>query len=442
MHFYGFMKFRAIDFTGRSLFAPTLDELVAQDDPIRKKLDLLDWDELEAIAGEAYGSEWGKELLNPRIMIGLFVYSCFGNKTYAEVADDFACHIRCQYACGFSAFEKRTIDTTTLLKFEQRLGEDNILKIKDLIEQTAIDKQPPQSKGRHTFDTTCCPSNIAYPTDTKLLETVRQFLIAVITEHAAEVAQKHRHYGRTARAEYVGFCKKRKPSKQDIRKMKKSQLQYLKRNLRQAAEVVAALKAKAKGKHEQKYVKTLGNKLRIAQSIYDQQKLMYDNNTNTIADRIVSFHRPDIRPIFRGKSPQPTEFGKKVAMSLCGKAIVLGQHAHENFHDGKALGEHIRALDRIARPIREVIADKGCSGQRRLMKEKNIRDGVERRGNEKKQENLIPKKRYARERNRMEGAFGILARCLLGAKLRAKTALGETRKISKACIGYNLRYAF
>ena len=444
-----FMKFRDIDLTGRSLFAPTLDELISKKDPIREKLDRLEWNELETIAQEAYSSEWGKEMPNPRIMIGLFVYSCFGDKTYEEIAADFSYHILCQYACGFTSFERREIDETTLLKFEQRLGEENIMKIKDIIERQSIDNQPPRSKGKHTFDTTCLPSNIEYPTDTKLMETVRSFLVSVITEYEKEVGQSHRHYGRVAREEYVGFCKKRRPPKNILRKMKKSQLQYLRRNLRQAEEVIEALEKRAekgsqkemRNKKEKKYIKTLKTKLRTARDISDQQKFMYDHNTNKVENRIVSFHRPEIRPIFRGKSPQPTEFGMKAGVSLCGKTIILGKLEYENYHDGKALGDHIRSLDQRGIPMKEAIADKGCSGQRRLLKEKNIRDGVERRGNEKVREKPIPKKRYVRERNRMEGAFGVLSRCFLGAKMRAKTTLGEFRKINKAFIGYNLRYA-
>ena len=43
---------------------------------------------------------------------------------------------------------------------------------------------------------------------------------------------------------------------------------------------------------------------------------MYDCQTHSVTDRIVSLHQPHVRPIVRGKAKSPVEFGAKVSVSL------------------------------------------------------------------------------------------------------------------------------
>ncbi|MQN00728.1 MAG: transposase [bacterium LCO1.1] len=43
---------------------------------------------------------------------------------------------------------------------------------------------------------------------------------------------------------------------------------------------------------------------------------MYDNKTHKVADRIVSIAQPYIRPIVRGKTKSPVEFGIKFDLSI------------------------------------------------------------------------------------------------------------------------------
>jgi len=434
------MKIKKQDTTAFTIFSTHLHKLISKEDPKRKILDKLDWKELEEYGKKAYASEWYQECSNPRIMIGLFVYSCLVDKTYRELEEDFKYHLICQYACGFTEVKQRNIDHTTLIKFEKNLKLGNVLKIKDMIEKASIENQPSRKKGSHSFDTSVAESNITYPTDTKLMETVRKFLVEdVIKKVGKQVDQEHRHYGRVARKDYVNFCKKRKPKKQEIKKIKKKQLQYLKRNIKQAEKVLEAFEKISQTKQEKKQYKKLKTKLIIAKKIYEQQKDLYEGKK--IKNRIVSFHRPEIRPIFRGKTKQNTEFGVKLGMTTCGKVIVLGKMSFDNFHDGAGLRETVQTIKKKGNKINEIAADKGCAGNDRFCKQEGIKNGIERRGKQKAPPE-IPKKRFVRMRNEMEGAFGTIKMVFGLMKMRAKTTYGDLLKICKACIGYNLKYAF
>ncbi len=431
-----------------SLFGLPLDKLIPKDHPKKIILDKLPWDELARIAKRAYKSDYWRDKPNARVMAGLFVWHCLsGSRTYREIEEDFSFNILCSYACGFKDVERRKIDHSTAVKFEEHLGEENILEIKDIIEKMSVDNQPPNSKGRHSGDATVVESNIAYPTDTNLMETVRKFLANnIIKEFQKEVNQDHRHYDRVARAEYLSFAKKRKAGKKEIKKIKKKQLQFLKRNIKQAEEVLAALEEKIdkneiqlKGKDNQKAFKKLKTRLETAKKIYSQQLALYQGEE--IKDRIVSFHRPNVRPIFRGKARKKTEFGPKISSTIVGKALVLGKISYENFYDGKGFKETIIEAKRKNYPFSEAIGDKGNGGMSGFLKKNNIADGIEKRGKRIKPP-PIPKKRFVSARNRKEGAYGLLKNVFIKSGSRAKTDLGDLRKICKAFIGFNLRYAF
>jgi len=427
--------------TTNSLFSIPLSELIPEDHPKRIILDKIPWDELVKIGRKAYKTDYWQDKPNARIMTGLFVWSCVtDDQTYRNIEDEFRFNVLCAYACGFKNIEKRNIHHTTLLKFEEHLGEENVLKIKDIIERISVDNQPPNSQGRHSSDTTVFESNITFPTDTKLMETVRLFLVKdIIKEFQKESNQDHRTYNRVARKDFLDFARKRIISQDQVRKIKKTQLQYLKRNISQADEVMKSLKEiQLKGKDNQKAFKRLETKLEIAKQIYSQQYALYRGEE--IKDRIVSFHRPNVRPIFRGKAKKKTEFGPKVQTSLMGRALIVGKISYNNFHDGHGTKEAIEEMRKKNYPIKEQIGDKGLSGITNFLKENNIVDGIEKRGIRKKAP-PIPKKRFASARNREEGVYGLIKTVFIKG-LRAKTDYGDIKKICKAAIGFNLRYAF
>jgi transposase, IS5 family len=52
--------------------------------------------------------------------------------------------------------------------------------------------------------------------------------------------------------------------------------------------------------------------LLVIQTLYAQQKYMYDNKVHFVDDRIISIHQPHVRPIVRGKTNAYVEFGSKI----------------------------------------------------------------------------------------------------------------------------------
>lgn len=78
--------------------------------------------------------------------------------------------------------------------------------------------------------------------------------------------------------------------------------------------------------------------------LYEQQKYMYDNKTHRIENRIVSISQPYVRPIVRGKTKAPTEFGAKLHLSLDEKGFGRIENLSFNaYNEGPQLIDALNA---------------------------------------------------------------------------------------------------
>ena len=50
--------------------------------------------------------------------------------------------------------------------------------------------------------------------------------------------------------------------------------------------------------------------------MYEQQKMMFEQNVRSYADRIISIYQPHLRPIVRGKTKARGELGAKIGGSI------------------------------------------------------------------------------------------------------------------------------
>lgn len=119
------------------------------------------------------------------------------------------------------------------------------------------------------LDATCAPQDIQYPTDVRLLSEAREKLEGMQdTLQAGRTEAKPRNYREKAKREYNRFCRNRRPSKKEIHRALRQQLQYVARDLRQVANMQADSSVKL-SPEEKTYLATI-------KLLYEQQKQMYD----------------------------------------------------------------------------------------------------------------------------------------------------------------------
>ena len=114
-------------------------------------------------------------------------------------------------------------------------------------------------------------------------------------------------YRRQARKNYLALAKAKKRSTKKIRATIRKQLAYIKRDIGYLESYM-----------EEDYAPTSKeiSLLMTIYKLYEQQQYMYQNKVHSVENRIVSISQPWIRPIVRGKTKAPVEFGAKFDLSI------------------------------------------------------------------------------------------------------------------------------
>ena len=224
-----------------------------------------------------------------------------------------------------------------------------------------------------------------------------------------ELPAKPRTYRKEARKKYLKTAQKKAKTKKEIRKALKKQLSYLRRNISTIDKLLDTFSSIRLNKHDYKY-------LLVIQTLYYQQKYLFDNNIHSIEHRIVSIHQPHVRPIVRGKSNANVEFGAKINVSIMNGYTFLEDLSWDAFNEGTRLMSTIEQYkQRFGYYPKQVLADKIYYNRenRRQLKELHIELGAKPLGGPKAvAENHVS----PGERNPIEGKFG-----------QAKTAYGLNR---------------
>ena len=154
-----------------------------------------------------------------------------------------------------------------------------------------------------------------YPPSLGLLNRARvhtEKIIDILYKQIKEKTHKKpRTYRNLARKDYLAVAKQRRPTRNKKRQAIKKQLQYIKRNFAQIEQLSES------GATRENLKKTQYKTRLVLTEVYRQQQWLFNNNKQSIEERIVSLSQPHIRPIIRGKAGKHTEFGAKLSASCC-----------------------------------------------------------------------------------------------------------------------------
>lgn len=195
-------------------------------------------------------------------------------------------------------------------------------------------KRRKKNHGKLILDATVAPADIKYPTDIDLLNKSREHLetaVGILWEkgNVPHTSHKLPYSAKKARKSYLNLAKCKKWTQAKCRKAIGEQLNYIELATRQL-EKYTALVPDANAL----YPRWLQDRLAVIPTVYQQQKEMYDNHTHACKNRIVSLEQPHVRPIQRGKRPNPTEFGQKLHLSVVDGYTFLEQTSWSNFNEG------------------------------------------------------------------------------------------------------------
>ena len=395
---------------------------------------LIPWDEICPMYLKHFGyGNTGRKPLNPRIVIGALIIKHMCNLDDRETIDQISENVYMQHFLGYSSFSTDPpFDPSLFVEIRKRLGietlnamNERIIALKTKMETPVPDTSPTdeekdktqsnqggeeENRGRILFDATACPQDIAFPTDLNLLSDAREKseqLIDKLYEKNLQI-KKPRTYRMRARKEYLQTAQKKNKTKKEIRRALRKQLGYLGRNISSIHNLLDHYSNMPLNRSEHKY-------LFVIQTLFEQQKQMYQNHIHTIEDRIVSIHQPHVRPIVRGKSQAKVEFGSKIHLSLIDGISFLDELSWDAYNEGSHMMQYVEQYrKRFGFYPREILADKiYCTrANRKELKEKKIILIAKPLGRPSAVANHI----RPGERNAVEGKFG-----------QAKTAYGLNR---------------
>ena len=410
---------------------------------------IIPWDEICNLYLKHVGvSNTGRPPINPRIVIGSVIIKHMCNLDDRETVDQISENVYMQYFLGYSSFTNQApFDASLFVEFRKRLGFEQLNAINERIvslkanldtqqintheanaEGSGVPKtgsplgnQPAQDEKQHTdaptinkgrllMDATACPQDIAFPTDLNLLSDAREkseYLIDLLYDPDFH-KQKPRTYRRLARKRYLNTAQKKSKSRKTIRAAVGSQLRYLARNIQSINNLLDTYKQIPFENGDYKY-------LLVINTVYQQQKEMYDKRTHRVDHRIVSIHQPHVRPIVRGKSQAKVEFGAKIHVSMIDGISFLDEISWEAFNEGSHMMEYIEKYKvRFGYYPKEVLADQiYCTrANRKALKLIGIKLLAKPLGRPPAVSNHV----RPGERNPIEGKFG-----------QAKTAYGLDR---------------
>ena len=272
-------------------------------------------------------------------------------------------------------------------------------------------------------DATVFESYIEYPTDAKLLWKSCCDVLQMIREGRKKVKLRNTRIKHEKRkSQYLSFAKRRKKSKRENKKICKALLKYLQRLIDQLGELIA--------KHTIQLSARQNNRLGTIQKVKEQQWLLYFGKQSKVPERIVSLHKPYVRPIIRGKEVKAVEFGAKVNMLQVNGISFIEYLSYDNFNEGTRLQSAIHLQKRYFGACHQMGADAiyATNANRTYCTNNKIATSFVAKGNEGKSKEQKSQMRSILGKIRstvMEGSFGNEKNHYHMNKIKARTEDNE-----------------
>jgi len=280
----------------------------------------------------------------------------------------------------------------------KRLGKNYFHRLEKEVLKILKEKKIIRARGV-MMDATVFPSGIRFPTDIGLLNEAREKVVMWIKDISRKLEIWTRTYCQKGRQVYLNFSKRRKKTKEMVRKTKKQMLQYLRRNVKQFEVLIE--KAKEVGIEIKEVIH---GQIEIIKKILVQQWDMYRRRSHIIKDRIVSYSQPKVRPMVRRKDGKEVEFGPKGHLSLVDGYLFLDKISFDSFNEANELKKSVELYEERFEKKPEVLIADGIYGNRdnrKLLKEAEIPAALKPLGRKSQTEEYKKQKRWIKKKQRL-----------------------------------------
>lgn len=363
--------------------------------------------------------------------------------SYEEVEREVRERLPWRYFCRLSLMDP-VPDATTLIKLNQRFGEDRISALnKHLVKQLL--KTRLIKPRRIRIDSTTLEAHISYPNDVGVIHQA----VKSLTRTAASLGSKITSHVRATKRALFSWSQTAKANpkerKKKGRKILNKVAKLAKHTIEQSDKAFQSLKDSASNdsaKLKQKFFQ----QIELAETILSQTEHKLQGQ-KSIPERIVSFHDPQVRPIRKGKLNKMVEFGRTLQLMQDRSGVIVHYEIHRGHpNDSTELLSLVRkAKTRLGIKPTELAADRGYYSAENLEKLGRAgfkKIGIPKLGRLSKTEKMHQRKTWFRQLQRfrcgIEGSISMLKRKFGLGRVLAKGSAGTAVWTGLAIFAYNL----
>ena len=339
-----------------------------------KLAEITPWDRIEEYYLQSMSQETGRGAISARVAFGSVSLRQSENLSDENTVRYIQENPYVQYYLGLHEFHMEPLfDSSMMVHFRKRFPIEFVAKVNEYIctgkwpdeirnvdrndddtgsgsgsggeSEAAVEESPSvPNHGNLIMDATVADADIKYPTDIDLLNQCREHLenaIDLLWPYVPHDQHKYPYNKKKARQAFLNISKSKKWTKKKLHTGIGLQLEYIEK----AAERLEDLQ-KLVPDWEKIFPYWLKDRLQVVPQVYLQQKEMYDSGTHRCENRIVSLQQPHVRPIVRGKRPDPTEFGQKLHLSVVDGYTFIEQTCWNNYNEGNDLPQVVENFHR------------------------------------------------------------------------------------------------
>lgn len=255
------------------------------------------------------------------------------------------------------------------------------------------------------MDATVYESYIRFPTDVKLLWESNQWIYEKLLFKLCKLTGEKRPRNKyiDQKKKQLAYSRMRRKSYKKGKVRKRSLLYLLRKGL-------TFLQDLLNSQPSIQLTKEQYSRIRNIKKVLEQQQYMFDHPGEKVSGRIVSLHKPYIRPIVRGKENKAVEFGMKAHMLQCDGITYIDIMSFNAFNECKRLKISVFKHKKHFKKLHQVSADRiyPTNENRRYITGKAIFTNFAKKGPVKlpKQEKILQAELNKVRSTQLEGSFG------------------------------------
>jgi IS5 family transposase len=391
----------------------------------------------------------GRMAKSIRMMVGLQILKHMYNLSDEQVVAGLQENIYYRYFCGLDGDLKtwasnKILDASTLTKFRQRIGVEGLRKIENVIKAQLLKEKRINTKTQ-LVDTTAMEKDVAYPTDSNLLDRGRQRIVAKANKlKKLGLSVNVRSFARLARKQVLKIAKLGRGRKERIAEGSEQLIKYAKNVLKTVPTVLQAIKKSASTvvqREIERVKKQIEKDAQLLAKVINQATLRLQGSHSK--EKVLSFHEPDICIIAKGKRSKRYEFGCKVSVSMDANGYVMGHQEYQyNAADVNTLAPALADWNKTFGDYPdEVGADRGYTSSNISEELSRVRRvAIPTRGRKRHPDSKKPYfRRLQRARNRIEPLIGHLKADHRMDRCRYSGKSGDTMNVGWASLAWNAK---